>query len=92
MQVVHVGFNDLLSSIRMVLIGNASPLYWWNPTDETFVLAHVAEGKRGVILVDGRDDVLTERYTSSFCLTAEAEMQNTASCGVSSPSEHTSEE
>ncbi|KAI0042924.1 hypothetical protein FA95DRAFT_508656 [Auriscalpium vulgare] len=65
-QIIHVGLAELLSSMRMVIIGNSSSIYTWDSLRETFVLAHAAEGKRGMIILDGRDDILTESFLRRF--------------------------
>ncbi|KAI0066235.1 hypothetical protein BV25DRAFT_1913006 [Artomyces pyxidatus] len=63
---IHVPLKDLLASMRMMLIGHASPLYAWDHESETFVVAHIEDGKRSVLVVDGRDDVVTESFMMRF--------------------------
>ncbi|KAF8271255.1 hypothetical protein EI94DRAFT_1797237 [Lactarius quietus] len=60
--VSHVSTKDLFVSIQNILVGNSSSLYQWDPLSETFVLPTTSDGKQVFIVVDGKDDLLMERY------------------------------
>jgi hypothetical protein len=61
--VSHVTTREFFVSIRNILVGNSSSLYQWDIQSETFVLPPTADGKKRFIVVDGKDDVLMQRYT-----------------------------
>jgi hypothetical protein len=67
--------RELFVSIQNILVGNSSSLYQWEILSETFVLPPTAEGKKVLIVVDGKDDSLMRRYSwlnhlsSDFLLT-----------------------
>ena len=60
--VLHVTTKDLFVSIQNILVGNSSSLYQWDPLSETFVLPTTTDGKKMFIVVDGKDDLLMQRY------------------------------
>ncbi len=60
--VLHVRMRDLFASIQNILVGNSSSLYQWDPLSETFVLPTTTDGKKTFIVVDGKDDLLMQRY------------------------------
>ena len=61
--VSHVTTREFFASIQNILVGNSSSLYQWDMQSETFVLPPTADGKRKLIVVDGKDDALMQRYT-----------------------------
>ena len=60
--VLHVSTKDLFVSIQNILVGNSSCLHQWDPLSETFVLPTTADGKKMFHVVDGKDDLLMQRY------------------------------
>ena len=60
--VLHVSMKDLFVSIQNMLVGNSSSLYQWDPLSEAFVLPPTTDGKQTFIVVDGKDDLLMQRY------------------------------
>ena len=60
--VLHVSTKDLFVSIQNILVGNSSSLYQWEPLSETFALPTTTDGKRVFVVVDGKDDLLMQRY------------------------------
>lgn len=60
--VLHVSTKDLFVSIQNILVGNSSSLHQWDPLSETFVLPTTADGKKMFHVVDGKDDLLMQRY------------------------------
>ena len=55
--------RELLVSIQNILVGNSSSLYQWETLSESFVLPPTPEGKKEIIVVDGKDGALMQRYT-----------------------------
>ncbi|THH16575.1 hypothetical protein EW146_g4072 [Bondarzewia mesenterica] len=64
--IVHTSVENLFKSLRLVLIGTSSPLYTWNPIPETFVLTDIEDGKKGAVVIEGRDDIISESYMQRF--------------------------
>ncbi|KAH9949631.1 Spc98 family-domain-containing protein [Amylocystis lapponica] len=62
-QLVYVTTEELLQSLRMSLTGTSSALYLWDPTSETFMMRNIKPDKRGVIIMIGKDEVVS----SSLC-------------------------
>jgi hypothetical protein len=60
--VLHVSTEDLFVSIQNIVVGNSSSLYQWDPLSESFVLPTTSDGKQMFIVVDGKDDLLMQRY------------------------------
>ena len=60
--VLHVSTKDLFVSIQNILVGNSSSLHQWDPLSETFVLPTTTDGRKVFNVVDGKDDLLMQRY------------------------------
>lgn len=56
----YVEQNDLLQSLRLTSLGSSSSLHIWNSLTETFV------DTGGVILIDGKNEIVSTRYMSIF--------------------------
>ena len=54
--------NDLLSSLKTTVLGFSSEFYVWEATSERFTQIGTENNlKKGFILVDGKDEVVSER-------------------------------
>lgn len=60
-ETVHASTGDVLETIKILLLGNSSLLYTWNTVSETFDLSHIDSGKTGKLVLEGRDEVITQR-------------------------------
>lgn len=45
----------------MTILGTSSIFHVWDPALERFVQAGVEEGKRGLLMIDGKDEVVSQR-------------------------------
>ena len=45
----------------MTLTGLSSPLYVWNPTSQTFLLRGIEHGKKGQLIIEYMDEIISER-------------------------------
>lgn len=61
MQIVYVTPRDLLHSLRVSLTGTSSPLHLWHSGLEIFLLKNVEKDKQGVIVLIGKDEVVSAR-------------------------------
>ncbi|KAA1472810.1 hypothetical protein DENSPDRAFT_205654 [Dentipellis sp. KUC8613] len=62
----HVTKQQLLESLRLVMIGNSSCFYAWNEDLEQFGITSLTSGKRCVLSVDGRDEIITGSFVKRF--------------------------
>lgn len=60
-EIVHADTREVLESVKTIILGTSSLLYTWEPASETFNLARIPPGKIGKLVLDGRDDVITQR-------------------------------
>ena len=58
---IHASVAEVLKSIKMILIGTSSPLYAWDSESEKFLLTSGEPSKQGVLVIDGKDDIISER-------------------------------
>lgn len=48
----------------MSVAGISSPLHVWDTRFETFILRDIQPGKRGILIISGMDEVVSQRYVS----------------------------
>jgi hypothetical protein len=60
-EVIYVDQRDLLSSLRVLVTGTSSVLHSWDPEAETFRVRNVKQGNIGLIVIVGKDEVVTAR-------------------------------
>lgn len=61
-QFVYISTNQLFQSLRMMLTGNASPIFVWDALQEKFGLRGVEPTKQGVLVIKGKDETISARY------------------------------
>ncbi|KAJ7497604.1 gamma-tubulin complex, DGRIP91/SPC98 component protein [Mycena latifolia] len=62
----YVGQHELLSALKMTVLGISSPLHTWDPVSETFVQIVAEKGTHGILLVDDKDEVVSASFISRF--------------------------
>ncbi|KAL5522043.1 hypothetical protein ACEPAF_1899 [Sanghuangporus sanghuang] len=62
---ISITVTELFEELGLILVGCASTLHEWKPTEERFVLAGSSDVKLSV-LIDGMNDVVSNSYISSF--------------------------
>jgi hypothetical protein len=63
---LYVTQKDLLSSLKTTVLGFSSKFYVWEATSEQFIQIGMEQKfKKGFMLIDGKDEVVSERYISS---------------------------
>ena len=58
---VYLSQTEFLSASRTIVLGTSSTFHVWDANKEKFVYAKVAEGRRGYLIVDGKDEVICQR-------------------------------
>jgi hypothetical protein len=59
--IVYVTQNELLMALKMTILGTSSVFHAWDPSSERFVQAGIEEGKHGLLMVDEKDEVVSQR-------------------------------
>ncbi|KAJ7187937.1 gamma-tubulin complex, DGRIP91/SPC98 component protein [Mycena filopes] len=62
----YVGQRELLSALKMTVLGISSPLHTWDPRSETFVQIVAQKGARGILLIDDKDEVVSASFIARF--------------------------
>ncbi|GBE81235.1 hypothetical protein SCP_0309620 [Sparassis crispa] len=65
-QLVYTTLHELIQSLRMSLTGTSSSLHVWDHQSETFILRGVNEGKKGIIVITGKDEVVSSSVIQRF--------------------------
>jgi len=66
---IYVTQKDLLSSLKTTVLGFSSKFYVWEATSEQFIQIETEQNfKKGFMLIDGKDEVVSERYVSTLFL------------------------
>ncbi|KAJ7352355.1 gamma-tubulin complex, DGRIP91/SPC98 component protein [Mycena albidolilacea] len=65
-EVKYVTQHELLTALKMTVLGTSSPLHTWDPVSETFVQIVAEKGTRGILLVDDKDEVVSKSWISGF--------------------------
>ncbi|KAK7005800.1 spindle pole body component [Favolaschia claudopus] len=65
-EIKYVTQQELLSALKMTVLGTSSPLHSWDPVTETFVQVVTQKGARGVLAVDDKDEVVSESWIYGF--------------------------
>ncbi|XP_006457353.1 hypothetical protein AGABI2DRAFT_79403 [Agaricus bisporus var. bisporus H97] len=60
-RVVYVKQVDLFSSLKMTVLGNSSMYHSWDDETQKFCQIGVQQGERGFLLLDGKDEVVSNR-------------------------------
>jgi hypothetical protein len=61
MTIVYVTQKELLIALKMTTLGTSSVFHVWDPAVERFVQAGLGECKHGLLMIDGRDEVVSQR-------------------------------
>ncbi|KIY69539.1 hypothetical protein CYLTODRAFT_420602 [Cylindrobasidium torrendii FP15055 ss-10] len=64
--IIHITSTTLCQNLRLTICGSASQLHTWDSNSERFVQVGLQDGRRGRILVDGRDEAISESILSPF--------------------------
>jgi len=60
--VISTNQRELLACLKCTVLGISSQLHTWNPTTEKFMQVGTEKGgKNGILLVDGKDEVVASR-------------------------------
>ncbi|KAK0455463.1 gamma-tubulin complex, DGRIP91/SPC98 component protein [Desarmillaria tabescens] len=65
-EVLHVTADVLWRNLKMTICGISSQLHVWNLISEQFVQLGVRNGRNGVIIVDGKDESISDSICASF--------------------------
>jgi len=60
-EMVYVSQNDLLIALKMTVLGTSSIFHTWDASIERFVQSGIGEGKRGFLVIDEKDEVVSQR-------------------------------
>jgi hypothetical protein len=60
--VLYVDQQELLDSVLLVVTGTSSVFHSWNSKSERFTLRGITPNNRDVVVIVGKDEVITERY------------------------------
>lgn len=60
--VKYTAVPELIESLALVLTGSSSALYKWDPRSNSFILQGDTKGRKGLLLLVGSDDTISERY------------------------------
>ncbi|KII92345.1 hypothetical protein PLICRDRAFT_172448 [Plicaturopsis crispa FD-325 SS-3] len=64
--VIYVSQHNLLRALKMTIVGTSSPFHTWDMKSELFIQVGRSEGKTGIILIDGKDKVISDSVTRRF--------------------------
>lgn len=59
---IYVNQFEFLSVLRATILGTSSIYHIWDAQQERFVYRRAAEGRQGCFIVDGKDDLLCQRW------------------------------
>lgn len=62
----YVTQRELLTALKMTVLGISSPLHTWDAGSETFVQIVAEKGTDGILLVDDKDEVVSSRSLLPF--------------------------
>ncbi|RDB16899.1 Gamma-tubulin complex component 3 [Hypsizygus marmoreus] len=65
-EMVYVTQDKLLNALKMTVLGTSSVFHTWDASAERFVQAGLADGQRGFLLMDGKDEVISQSLISRF--------------------------
>ncbi|GLB36953.1 putative spindle pole body component [Lyophyllum shimeji] len=65
-EVVYVTQANLLKSLKTTVLGTSSIYHTWDAKAERFVQAGLRDGQRGVLLMDGKDEVISQSLIARF--------------------------
>ncbi|KAJ3556170.1 hypothetical protein NM688_g2174 [Phlebia brevispora] len=65
-QLIRALPEELFECLLLSLTGISSPLHVWDATSEIFMLRDIHSGKRGILLVDGMDEVISQSVLQRF--------------------------
>jgi hypothetical protein len=58
---IYVTQSALLRALKLTVLGTSSLLHTWDAKSEKFVQSGIEEGRRALIFVDGKDEVVSAR-------------------------------
>jgi hypothetical protein len=58
---LYVTEAELLKALKMTILGISSVFHTWDSSSERFVQAGIGEGKRGTLMIDGKDEMVSQR-------------------------------
>ncbi|KXN90824.1 hypothetical protein AN958_03478 [Leucoagaricus sp. SymC.cos] len=64
--IVYTNQADLFSSLKMTVLGNTSIYHSWDAESQRFVQIGVGEKEQGSLLLDGRDEIISDSVMSRF--------------------------
>ncbi|KAF9467451.1 gamma-tubulin complex, DGRIP91/SPC98 component protein [Collybia nuda] len=63
---VYVTQAELLNALKMTVLGASSIFHVWDASEERFVQSGVEKGNQGFLLMDGKDEVVSQSLISRF--------------------------
>lgn len=60
-EIIYVEQSELLTSLRLTLMGATSNLHVWDPQQECFILRGMQQGKDRILSIVGKDETVTHR-------------------------------
>lgn len=66
LEFIHVSQGVLMRNLKVTSLGTSSSLHFWDPHKETFLPAGAEHGRQVVLLVDGKDKIITQRFVRRF--------------------------
>ncbi|KAF5386245.1 hypothetical protein D9615_002656 [Tricholomella constricta] len=63
---VYVTQGNLLNALKMTVLGTSSVYHTWDVSSERFIQAGLEDKKNGFILMDGKDEVVSQSLISRF--------------------------
>ena len=58
---VYVSQTKLLNALKLTILGTSSVFHTWDASTQRFVQANLGEKKNGFLLIDGKDEVISQR-------------------------------
>lgn len=63
-EIIYAEQSELLSSLRLTLLGVTSNLHVWDPRQERFILKGAHQGENGMLSIICKDETITYRLAS----------------------------
>ena len=58
---VYVPQTKLLNALKLTILGTSSVFHTWDASTQRFVQANLGDKKNGFLLIDGKDEVISQR-------------------------------
>ncbi|KAG5735482.1 hypothetical protein E4T56_gene11143 [Termitomyces sp. T112] len=65
-EMTYITQCNTLNALKRIVLGTSSVYHTWNPEAERFIQAGVEDNKTGCILIDGKDEVVSQSLISRF--------------------------